>query len=287
MRFYLLALSTSILTFYCAAAGYAQTEQQEYANVVCVKTKPGKGAEWEQFVRDTYRRLLTARANHGDYARLVLTRNVYPSGESAECDYYLIHQYSGLRGLLDFDLFTERWRRAGMQITLAEYSARQNNLRTTVKQELWQSAALVGTVRPGDWMRIRYRKISTDMTEHRRSFREFNRPVREAQVREKTLRAWHAYTLSLPSGTSQPYNSAGISIYPSFAAAQQDPAGGSSFVGTFRQLFGKTPAEAGLPAGTVQTQIARVVDVIPVGAAGPALSENQARPSRKKGGNNR
>ena len=76
MRFYLLALSTSILTFYCAAAGYAQTEQQEYANVVCVKTKPGKGAEWEQFVRDTYRRLLTARANHGDYARLVLTRNV-------------------------------------------------------------------------------------------------------------------------------------------------------------------------------------------------------------------
>jgi hypothetical protein len=88
-----------------------------------------------------------------------------------------------------------------------------------VSQELWRFRAGVGHVSKGSYVRINYNKVKPGMGAEYLKFETTGwQQLAEAAAKDIPGTSWGLYTLTMPGGSDQPYNSITVDGFPSWEA---------------------------------------------------------------------
>ena len=208
---------TVIAVLACALAAQSQT-QIPYGSSICVKVKDGKAAEYAAFLRDVQGPLFRAQVTTGEIVAFTIGQAVIPMGTSARCD------YAFALGASSFPGETNRGSDAalklsGVKLTREAIGARQNELRVIVGKEIWHRQDAIGSVKIGDYVRTRYNKIKPGMMTDWVNLESAGwKGIVAAALKTTPGLTWRIRTLSMPGGSSLPYNAATIDVFPSWAA---------------------------------------------------------------------
>jgi hypothetical protein len=225
-RIRVLAFAVVSMAVGLAAASSDAQDQAPPATVrdYCVKVAPGKGAEFEAFLRDVYVPLSQSRADAGDFAWSLVARAVSPAGSSAACDYRVAYGYKGLppeemsREGLDAAL-----KRAKLPLTADQLIAKRSALTSLVSAEIWGEVDAVGAyTEKGSYVRLNHNKVRFgEMGEWVRMERTYWKPLVEAWGKDGGKGGWSLYALQMPGGDSMPYNSLSVDSFPDWNALMQ------------------------------------------------------------------
>jgi hypothetical protein len=184
-----------------------------------VKVADGKFAEFDAILAEN-RKLAKVRVDSGRSVGSLVARAVYPAGRSAACDYHFVEAYDGFppeaasaqQAQADF-------KKSGITMTQEEYRAKLNGAAHLVSQELWRSRGGYGAVSKGGYVRINYNKVKPGMGAEYLKFETTGwGKMAEAAAKEIPGTSWGLYTMLMPGGSDQPYNSMTVDGYPSWEA---------------------------------------------------------------------
>jgi hypothetical protein len=181
-----------------------------YAMVRCIKVS--KGDEYRDYMLEVTAKTMQVRANEGDIAGWVFARTVMPAGEASTCDFMQINVHKSFppeRTPIDPYLV-----KAGLKVTRTEWYARLGAMSKLASQELWRSAAELGSIEKGQYLRVDYFKSPTGKA-------AAGKKVAEAAIREGHLKGWLAEEIMIPAGSSHGYNSRTLSAFPTWNALTQ------------------------------------------------------------------
>jgi len=181
------------------AAVLAQNNPLAYDRAVCLKVTPGQSAAFQQFLNDTLRKAVQARADRGEIASWLLLRTVFPEGEEARCDYLSITTWAGIPP-------------ASAPLELSGAPVR------IVSTEMWRTVILVGGLRQGDYLYMNFMKVH-DAPNYLAFEQNIWKPMGEAWVKDGTFHAWLVMTPFLPSGTGLPYQLISADVFPTWEQA--------------------------------------------------------------------
>jgi hypothetical protein len=186
------------------------------ARAYCIKVNPGKGAEFEAYLRDVSLPLAQARADSGEFAWAMVTRSLYPAGTSAACDYSVIYGYKGLppeeasSASLDAAL-----KKTKIPLTAEQMIARRSSLITLAAAELWFGVDGTGpAIGKGGYMRVNHYKIKPGQwDEWVKAERAGWKPLVEEWNKAGGKGGWSVYGLMMPAGDSMPYDGATVDTF--------------------------------------------------------------------------
>lgn len=190
----------------------------------CIKIAPGKGAEFEAYLRDVSVPLAQARADSGEFVWSLVARAVSPAGSSAPCDYRVAYGYKGLppeelsREGLDAAL-----KRAKLPLTADQLIAKRSALSSLVAAEIWSQIDGVGpNVEKGGYVRLNHnRLLPGEGSEWIRMETTFWKPIMEAWLKEGGKGGWSVYGLFMPGGQSTPYDGMSVDTFPDWNGLMQ------------------------------------------------------------------
>jgi len=107
----------------------AQDQQGGYHRVACIKVKPGKEAEFREFVAGAARKFFQSSADSGEIAGWFLARTVIPAGSEAGCDYVGVTLFRDLpRPPLGLEEIDKGLKRAGVAMSASEFVAKREEV---------------------------------------------------------------------------------------------------------------------------------------------------------------
>ena len=184
-----------------------------------IKVQPGKGAEYEQFLRDTSMKTAQIRANAGEIVSWTLLRSVMPAGQEARADYMISTFSEGApRPPMDRATFEAHLKTAGVTMTADQFLAKRSALSTLVNTELWRPRVRVGAPAKGHYILVNLMKVH-DAAAQADFTSNIWRPMAEEWVKQGAMSGWLFATKVLPAGSETPYAALSADMFPTWAAA--------------------------------------------------------------------
>jgi hypothetical protein len=205
-------------------ASTSRAQEQPTVREYCLKVAPGKGAEYEAYLRDVAVPLAQARADSGEFAWSVVARGVIPAGSSARCDYRVAYGYKGLPPEeLSKEALDATLKRAKLTLTADQLIARRNALTSLVAAEVWARVDGIGpAVEKGGYVRFNHYKVRTgQMDEWLRLETTYWKALMDAWLKNGGKGAWGVYALGMPGGDSTPYNAMTVDTFPDWNGLMQ------------------------------------------------------------------
>jgi hypothetical protein len=216
-----------LLTAGCLFSAAAQ-DKPTYVVDACFKVAPGKGAEYAAMVTDVAAKMARVRVDEGRAAWWLSVSSVVPAGAAARCDY---HSVTGYTGFPPEPATAEQTaavlKKAGINMTGEEYSAKVNSLRTLVNVDIWQARADAGPpIEKGQYLRLNYYRVKPGQQAawlklETTGWKPFVESLKDSRL------GWHLHTLAMPGGEYLHYNGLTVDTYPSWAALGQGLPGGA------------------------------------------------------------
>jgi len=211
--------SAGLLMVLLACSQAPAQEKTQYLRVQCVKIADGKYAEFDAILPEN-RKLAKVRVDAGRSTLSLVARAVYPAGRSAACDYHFVEAYDGFPpGATPPDQLQADFKKSGVSMSQAEYRAKLLGSSYLVSQELWRYRGGFGNVSKGSYVRINYNKVKPGMgTEYLKWEETGWKQLAEVAAKDIPGTSWGLYTLVMPGGSGQPYNSITVDGFPSWEA---------------------------------------------------------------------
>jgi hypothetical protein len=187
----------------------------------CVKVAPGKGAEFEAFLRDVTLPLARARADAGEFAWFLAAQGVVPAGSSAPCDYRMVYGYKGLPPeAASKETLAAGLKRAKLTMTVDEMVAKRNALGQLVRADIWVGEDSIGPSSEKDsFVQLNHYNVkSGEVGEWIRLEKTYWKPLMEAWLKAGGKGSWSVNTLGWPRGESTPYNALTVDTFPNWSS---------------------------------------------------------------------
>lgn len=197
-------------------AAPSRAQEQPMVREYCIKVAPGKGVEYEAFLRDVVVPLAQARADAGEFAWYVAARGVIPAGSEARCDYRVAYGYKGLPPEeISKDALDAALKRARLTLTADQMIARRNTLTSLVAAEVWYWIDGIGpNVEKGGYVRFNHYKVrSGQMDEWVRLETTYWKPLMDAWLKGGGKGGWGVYGLAMPGGDSTRANAMTVDTF--------------------------------------------------------------------------
>lgn len=195
-----------------AAPVYSQTLNH-------IKVAPGKGAEYLQFIRDTTMKVAQVRVDAGEITSWTLLRSVMPAGLEARSDYMISTSSEGPPlAPMGRSTFEANLKKAGVTMTVSEWSAKQASLSTLVATEMWRPRIRVGAAQKGHYIQINLMKVTNSAAQAEFTSNVW-RPLAEEWVKQGAMSGWIFATKTLPSGSETAYQAYSADMFPTWEAA--------------------------------------------------------------------
>jgi hypothetical protein len=184
-----------------------------------VKVADGKFTEFSAILAEN-RKLAKVRVDNGRAAFSVVARAVYPAGRSATCDYHFVEGYDGFPPeALSREQSQADFKKSGVSMSQEEYGAKLRGASYLVSTQLFLFRGGVGTVSKGGYVRINYNKVKPGMAAEYLKFETTGwKQLAEVAAKDIPGTSWGLYTLVMPGGSDQPYNSITVDGFPSWGA---------------------------------------------------------------------
>jgi len=207
--------------FVCAALAAAfsamlcaQQANTGYHNVACIKVKPENTTEFRKWVTADVHKIAQSRVDAGEVSSWILLRSVIPTGALAECDYLVVSIYPGAppepMGLEELDALLKK---AGIAMTAQQYVDKRASLTTLISNNLFQTQAVVGGFKKGDYFVVNYMKAS-NVGDYVDWEKKAWMPMAEAMAKDGSRTGWSVNTIVFPGGTDVKYNAVTVDVYP-------------------------------------------------------------------------
>jgi hypothetical protein len=182
---------------------------------------PGKGPEYEAFLRDVSLPLARARGDAGEFAWFLAATSVVPAGTSAPCDYRLVYGYKGdPPEAVSKETIAAALKRANLKMTYDEMVARRNALTQLVSVEIWVQMDGIGASAEKDsYVHLNHYKVKTgEDSEWLRLETTYWKPLMDAWLKSGGKGGWGVHRLWLPNGDAIAYNAMTVDVFPSWKA---------------------------------------------------------------------
>ena len=267
MRLLTLAVLSVMLALVSSTAGFAQGQTEpRTVRDYCIKVAPGKGAEYEAFLRDVTLPLARARADAGEFNWFLVMSGVVPAGSSAPCDYRAVYGYKGLPPEAPSkEALAAGLKRAKLTMTVDDMVAKRNALTHLVGMDIWFGQDNLGQPAEKDnYIQLNHYNLKPgELDEWIRLEKTYWRALMEAWLKAGGKGSWSIDTLGWPRGESTPYNALTVDTFPDWNGLMQGV--------PVDQLWSKvhpsiSPAEAFRRLDSVRTvrdvEVYKVVDVV-------------------------
>jgi len=194
-------------------------EKSQYLRIQCVKITDGKLAEFDAILPEN-RKLAKVRVDSGRSTLSLVARAMYPAGRSATCDYHFVDVFDGFPPeAASPQQLQADFEKSGITLSQVEYRAKLLGSSYLVSQELWRYRGGIGSVSKGTYVRINYNKVKPGMGAEYLKFENTGwKQLAEAAAKDIPGTSWGLYTLAMPGGSDQPYNSMTVDGFPSWEA---------------------------------------------------------------------
>ncbi len=216
------AIRLFLVTACCLSVAAAQ-DQPTYVRDYCVKVTPGNGAEFAAMLRDITAKQMRVLIDEGNTAWWLALSSVVPAGTAARCDYHIVFGYTGFPPEAPTpEQGTAELKKAGLNITSAEYAAKRNSLSRLVNVDIWRALVDVGpALEKGQYARLNYFHVKPGQEAAYFKLETTGwKPFAEALT--DLHRGWHFNALVMPAGESLHYNALTVDTYPNWAALGQN-----------------------------------------------------------------
>ena len=200
----------------------AAQNQPAYIRDNCVKVAPGKGTEFAAMVRDVTAKQMRVRIDEGRAAWFLALSSVVPAGAAARCDYHIVIGYAGFPPEAPTaEQNAAELKKAGLNLTSAEYAAKRNALSSLVNVDIWQARADTGpAVEKGQYARLNYYRVKPGQQAawlklETTGWKPFVESLKDSHL------GWHLHTLAMPAGEYLHYNALTVDTFPSWTALGQ------------------------------------------------------------------
>ena len=220
-RIRLLALGALSVAIVPSTSSFAQgSAEPPTVRDYCIKVAPGKGAEYEAFLRDVSLPLARARADAGEFAWFVAESAVVPAGSSAPCDYRLVYGYKGLPPEAPGkEALSAALKRARPTMTYDEMVAKRTALVHLVSLEIWAGIDGLGPpVEKDHYVRLNHYNVKYgESDEWTRLETTYWKAVMEAWLKAGGRGSWSINTLWMPQGEATPYSGVTVDTFPDWS----------------------------------------------------------------------
>ena len=205
----------------CLSVAAAQ-DQPGYIRDYCVKAAPGKGAEVAAMLHDVTAKVMRVRIDEGQAAWYLALSSVVPAGTAGRCDFHVIIGYTGFPPEAPTaEQTTAELKKAGLNMTGADYAAKRDSLSTLVNLDIWQAVAEVGPLlEKGQYARLNYFHVKPGQQAAWLKLETTGWMPFVASLKDAGL-GWHLLTLAMPSGEYLHYNGLTVDTFPNWAALGQ------------------------------------------------------------------
>jgi hypothetical protein len=214
--------AVSIAVGLTASTSHAQSQSEPpTVRDYCIKVAPGKGAEFDAYLRDVAVPLAQSRADSGEFTWFIAIRSVVPAGSSARCDYRVAYGYKGLPPEeLSKEGLDAALKRAKLTLTADQLIARRTSLTSLVGAEIWYQIDGIGPdVEKGGYLRLNHYKVQSGETdEWVRLEKTYWKALMDAWLKAGGKGGWGVYGLWMPGGDSTPYNGVTVDTFPDWNA---------------------------------------------------------------------
>jgi hypothetical protein len=164
-------------------------------------------------------RVAQVRANAGEILSWSLLRSVFPAGTEARADYVISVITQGPPPAPQGNAGLEaNLKKAGINVTTADYWAKRNAVSARVAAELWRLRERVAAPQKGHYLYLNSMKVH-DASAYNEFEASVWRPIAEAWVKEGAMSGWLYATKMLPGGTDTPYSAYSADMFPTWEAA--------------------------------------------------------------------
>lgn len=187
----------------------------------CIKVAPGKGAEYEAFLRDVSLPLARARAEAGEFAWFLAESAVVPAGSSAPCDYRLVYGYKGLPPETPSkEALAAALKRAKPTMTVDEMMAKRNSLTQLVSLEIWYWMDGIGPGAEKDhYIQLNHYNVKYgESDEWVRLETTYWKALVEAWLKAGGKGSWGINALWAPRGDATPFNGVTVDVFPDWTS---------------------------------------------------------------------
>jgi hypothetical protein len=196
----------------------AQQEPSGFHRVACLKVKLQDTAAFLSFATGDVDKLAQYWVKSGKSNGWLLLRSVVPMGQSAKCDYLAVTVYPGVpTEFFNSDQVAEALKQTGSKMSAQMFLARRDSVATLVSNDLFQTRAMVGGIKKGDYLEVLYQKVPNPQA-WLANDKKVWQPVAEAMLKDGTRSGWYAVFRVLPSGSSMDYNAINVDVFPSLEA---------------------------------------------------------------------
>jgi hypothetical protein len=182
---------------------------------------PGKGAEYEVFLRDVTLPLARARADAGEFAWFVAESGVVPAGSSAACDYRLVYGYKGHPPEAPSkDALAAALKRAKLNLSVDEMFARRNELTQLVAVNIWYWIDGIGPPSEKDsYVQLNHYNVkSGEFDQWTKLETTYWKALMDAWLKAGGKGSWAVNGLRWPAGDSTPYNGLTVDVFPDWSS---------------------------------------------------------------------
>ena len=206
MRSITLGLSTLVAASCAPAAIAQQTTAPVWSAHRAFKVNPGKTAEFNNFYATTIKRFHQARKEGGVQTGWVLSRVIIPAGEEAPYHYVRTTVHDKFPEL---DQTAEQLapfiEKAGT--TPEKFMAALADVSTLVRRSVSRGIAAVGTVEPGDYVRVDFMKAAQGKAaDYVNLETSIYKPLHEQRLKDGLISGWAFNAVILPGGSERPYD---------------------------------------------------------------------------------
>jgi hypothetical protein len=217
----LMLCAVSLAVGLAEGTGYAQGQQEIWTTrEYCIKVAPGKGREYEAFLRDVTVPLNQSRADAGEFEWFGLERGVAPVGSSARCDYRLAYTYKGLPPEeTTNDQLDSALKRAGLNLSAEQMMEKRNALVQLVSLDFWYHIDGAGPrAKKGSYLRFNHHKVKNGQYDEYVRLERTWKALVEAWLKAGGKGSWVLVGLWMPGGDAVPYNGMTIDVFPDWDA---------------------------------------------------------------------
>jgi hypothetical protein len=202
----------------CLVVAQAQ-EQPSYIRDYCVKAVPGKGAEFADMLHDITAKVMRVRIDEGHAVWGLVLSSVVPAGTAARCDFHIIYGYNGFPPEAPTaEQTTAELKKAGFDMTGAQWAAMRDRASTLVNLDIWQAVAEVGPLlEKGQYARLNYFHVKPGQEAAWLKLETTGWMPLVASLKDSGL-GWHLVTLAMPAGEYLHYDGLTVDTFPSWTA---------------------------------------------------------------------
>jgi hypothetical protein len=214
---------TCILLSGAALACFGQSDGPRWTvRDYCIKAQPGKGAEYDAYLKNVAAPLQQALADSGELVSWIAQKAVVPAGSTATCDYRSVYIYAGMPPEMPSpEKVDAALKRANIRMNAADLAAKRASLSTLVSVDYWAGIERAGSsdMQKNQYVKLNHYKVKSGQGEAWVKLETtYWKPIVEEYVKGGAKATWSVVGLMMPSGGDQPYNAMTVDVLPDWKA---------------------------------------------------------------------